>query len=86
MLSSKIITRGIKMKKLENVHPGEILLEEFLLPLGISQNKLARDIYQRNFKRLVFISEPAIHGLGTSFLRVVTFFHEYKPFEVKWVY
>ena len=30
------------MKKLPNIHPGEILLEEFLLPLGISQNALAR--------------------------------------------
>jgi antitoxin HigA-1 len=30
--------------KLKNIHPGEILLEEFLLPMGISQNKLARDI------------------------------------------
>jgi addiction module HigA family antidote len=30
--------------KLNNVHPGEILLEEFLLPMTISQNKLARDI------------------------------------------
>jgi addiction module HigA family antidote len=29
---------------LPNVHPGEVLLEEFLKPLGISQNKLARDI------------------------------------------
>ena len=29
---------------LDNVHPGEILLEEFLIPLGISQNRLARDI------------------------------------------
>lgn len=32
------------MAKLKNIHPGEILLEEFLLPLDISQNKLARDI------------------------------------------
>lgn len=32
------------MLKLKNVHPGEVLLEEFLLPLGISQNKLARDM------------------------------------------
>ena len=32
------------MKKLKNVHPGEVLLEEFLLPLGISQNKLANDM------------------------------------------
>ena len=32
------------MSKLKNIHPGEILLEEFLTPMGISQNKLARDI------------------------------------------
>ncbi len=30
------------MKKLPNIHPGEILLEEFLQPMGISQNALAR--------------------------------------------
>lgn len=30
------------MRKLPNIHPGEILLEEFLLPMGISQNALAR--------------------------------------------
>ncbi len=30
------------MKKLPNIHPGEVLLEEFLVPLGISQNALAR--------------------------------------------
>ena len=29
---------------LEPVTPGEILLEEFMKPMGISQNKLARDI------------------------------------------
>lgn len=31
-------------KRLRNIHPGEILLEEFLIPLQISQNELARDI------------------------------------------
>ncbi|MGH8128760.1 MAG: HigA family addiction module antitoxin [Gammaproteobacteria bacterium] len=30
------------MKTLPNIHPGEVLLEEFLKPLGISQNALAR--------------------------------------------
>ena len=30
------------MKMLPNIHPGEVLLEEFLTPLGISQNALAR--------------------------------------------
>ncbi|MGI8812342.1 MAG: HigA family addiction module antitoxin [Pyrinomonadaceae bacterium] len=31
-------------KRLPPVHPGEILLEEFLKPLGISQYRLANDI------------------------------------------
>ncbi len=31
------------MKKLKNIHPGEILLEEFLIPLGISAYKLSKD-------------------------------------------
>ena len=31
-------------KKLRPVHPGEILLEEFLKPMGLSQNRLALDI------------------------------------------
>ncbi|MBN2720999.1 MAG: HigA family addiction module antidote protein [Proteobacteria bacterium] len=30
--------------KLELIKPGEILLEEFMRPLGISQNRLSRDI------------------------------------------
>ena len=32
------------MKKLKNIHPGEILLEEFLLPLAISAYRLSKDI------------------------------------------
>ena len=31
-------------EKLPPVHPGEILLEEFLKPLGLSQNRLALSI------------------------------------------
>jgi addiction module HigA family antidote len=31
-------------KKLDPIHPGEILLEEFLRPMGISQYRLAKDI------------------------------------------
>ncbi|MDE2845826.1 MAG: HigA family addiction module antitoxin [Gemmatimonadota bacterium] len=31
-------------EKLEPVHPGEILLEEFLMPMNLSQNRLALDI------------------------------------------
>lgn len=31
-------------KKLKPVHPGEILREEFLLPLGLSMNRVAMDL------------------------------------------
>ena len=31
-------------KKLAPIHPGEVLLEEFLKPMGISQYRLAKDI------------------------------------------
>ena len=32
------------MKRLPNIHPGEILLEEFLKPMALSQNAIAREI------------------------------------------
>lgn len=32
------------MTKLNNIHPGEVLQEEFLAPMNISQNRIARDI------------------------------------------
>jgi addiction module HigA family antidote len=32
------------MEKLPNIHPGEVLQEEFLIPVGISQYKLAKDL------------------------------------------
>lgn len=32
------------MEKLRNITPGEILLEEFLIPLGISQYRLSKDL------------------------------------------
>ncbi len=34
----------VKEKKLKPVHPGEVLLEEFLKPMGLSQNRLSLDI------------------------------------------
>lgn len=33
-----------KQRLLEPIHPGEILLEEFMKPMGISINRLARDL------------------------------------------
>ena len=31
-------------QKLQNIHPGEVLREEFLIPLGITQYRLAKEI------------------------------------------
>jgi addiction module HigA family antidote len=34
----------MKKRDFDPIHPGEILLEEFLRPMGISQYRLAKDI------------------------------------------
>ena len=47
MSKLSIITRGAAMEKkrqLDPIPPGEILLEEFMKPLDVSINRLARDI------------------------------------------
>lgn len=64
------------MKTLPNIHPGEVLLEEFLKPLGISQNALARaaDVPPRRINEIVLgkrgvSADTAIRlaaALGTS--------------------
>ena len=64
------------MKTLPNIHPGEILLEEFLNPMGISQNRLARamDVPPRRINEIVhgkraITADTAIRlarALGTS--------------------
>ena len=35
----------MKNKKLSPIHPGEVLMEDFLKPMGISQYRLAQDIH-----------------------------------------
>ena len=64
------------MKKLANVHPGEVLLKDFLAPMEISQNVLARaiDVPPRRVNELVLgkrsiTSDTALQlarALGTS--------------------
>ena len=39
-----MVRMGLKRRRLPNPHPGEILWEDFMKPLGISQNALARAI------------------------------------------
>src|SRR6202022_1861210 len=38
------IIKAMSKKQLKTVHPGEVLLEEFLKPMGLTQNRLALDI------------------------------------------
>lgn len=46
MLKSWIIIKELIMaKKVPPITPGEILFEEFLQPMGISQSQLAKDIH-----------------------------------------
>jgi antitoxin HigA-1 len=33
------------MKRIKNIHPGEVLQEEFLMPMNITAYKLAKDIH-----------------------------------------
>jgi addiction module HigA family antidote len=34
----------MKRRKIQSIHPGEVLLDEFLTPMGISQYRLAKEI------------------------------------------
>jgi len=40
-----IITKILKMEKLKNIHPGEVLKEEFLEPLEISAYRLSKETF-----------------------------------------
>ncbi len=40
--STQLVTRA---KRLSPVHPGELLLEEFMIPMGLSANRLAKEIF-----------------------------------------
>lgn len=61
------------MEKLSNIHPGEILLEEFLVPLEISAYRLSKDteIPQTRLSQIIkgkrrITAETALR-LGTYF-------------------
>lgn len=62
-------TEVIQMEddKLPPVHPGEVLREEFLKPLGLSQNRLALDIgvgHSHNLGQLPSCGLPETTGSG----------------------
>jgi addiction module HigA family antidote len=62
-----------KTELLDPIHPGEILGEEFLKPMGISINQLARDLdVPPNRIRLIVNGERAI--TADTALRLGTYF------------
>jgi addiction module HigA family antidote len=58
--------------KLKNIHPGEILLEEFLIPMNISQNKLANkiDVPPRRINEIVHGQRAITADTDLRFSRV----------------
>jgi len=65
--------------ELPPVHPGEVLLEEFLTPLGISQYRLAKDtgVPPRRINEIV-LGKRAI--TADTALRLSRFFGTSEPF------
>jgi antitoxin HigA-1 len=60
-------------KKLPPIHPGKILLEEFLKPLGMSMNKLA-DALHVPANRITQIVEGRRSVTGETALRLARYF------------
>ena len=60
-------------KKLPLIHPGEILLEEFLRPLGMSMSKLAQELHVPA-NRITQIVEGNRGITGETALRLARYF------------
>tara|TARA_R110000850_G_scaffold219814_1_gene345271 strand:- start:218 stop:526 length:309 start_codon:yes stop_codon:yes gene_type:complete len=61
-------------KKLDLIAPGEILLEEFMKPLNLSQNRLARDL-DVNAARVSEIVRGKRSITADTALRLAKYFH-----------
>jgi antitoxin HigA-1 len=62
-----------RSKKLPPIHPGEILLEEFLKPFGMSMNKLATELHVPT-NRITQIVEGRRSITGETALRLARYF------------
>jgi antitoxin HigA-1 len=60
-------------KKLPPIHPGEILLEEFLKPLAMTMNKLADELHVPA-NRITQIAEGRRSVTGETALRLARYF------------
>ena len=61
-------------KRLDPIHPGEILLEDFMKPLGISINQLARDLDVPPNRISAIVNGTRSITADTA-LRLGTYFH-----------
>ena len=62
-----------KQKRLPPIHPGEILLEEFLRPLGMSMKRLADELHVPA-NRITQIVEGRRSVAGETALRLARYF------------
>lgn len=60
-------------KRLRNIHPGEVLVEEFLKPLGVTQYQLAKSI-RVPLTRIAEISRRRRAITADTALRLARFF------------
>ena len=61
------------MNKIPPIHPGEVLLEDFLVPMGISQYRLAKEmkVYPRKINEIVHANRAVT---ADTALRLARFF------------
>jgi len=62
-----------RSKRLPPIHPGEILLEEFLKPLGMSMNNLAEELHVPA-NRITQVVEGRRSITGETALRLARYF------------
>jgi hypothetical protein len=79
------------MRKLKPVTPGELLLEEFLMPMGVSQYRLAKEIGvpAQRIGDIVAGNEPlplipTCGCAGSLVFRMATGFGHRRPMTRKW--
>jgi addiction module HigA family antidote len=67
------------MKKRKPVHPGEILREEFMVPLGLSRNRVAMDLRVPVTRIAEIVHEKRANSAGTA-LRFAHYFNNSPTF------
>lgn len=61
-------------KKLKPIHPGEVLLEEFMRPMGISQYRLAKELHVTPIRISEIVNGKRAMTADTA-LRLARFFN-----------